>query len=87
MSFLFTISWQSAALIALAGVAGMLLDSVMGSRLQARFENAEGEVFEHKVDQTTLKGGIAWMDNDAVNLLSCLISAILAIVATTFTGS
>ncbi len=70
----------SPALIASAGVAGMLADSVLGATLQgkyecpacdARFERG-GTVCHEPV---RLARGWRWLDNDAVNLAATLLGA------------
>jgi uncharacterized protein (TIGR00297 family) len=70
----------SAALIAGAGVAGMLADSVLGAAVQgqygcpecdARFER--GNTVCH--EPVRLLGGFRWLDNDAVNLAATLCGA------------
>lgn len=53
------------------GVMGMFIDSVLGSLLQARYLNAEGQVSD---DGPTLVHGFRWMTNDVVNLLSIAIA-------------
>lgn len=70
----------SASLIAGAGVAGMLVDSLLGATLQgkyecpacdARFERG-GTVCHEPVRLTR---GWRWLDNDAVNLAGALVGA------------
>ena len=75
----------SAALIAGAGVTGMLVDSLLGATLQgkyqcpacdARFER--GTTVCHEPVQLT--GGWGWLDNDGVNLAATLCGAAVALV-------
>lgn len=74
--------WKGAGVVALAGVAGMLVDSLLGATLQARFGCPRcGRVEErpgscHEPLQRVR--GWRWLDNDAVNLLSSLTGAIVA---------
>jgi competence protein ComEC len=67
---------------AAAGVAGALLDSVLGASLQYRgTDPASGERTEARVRDghpTTRLSGISWLDNDAVNLVAGLAAALLA---------
>lgn len=68
------IGWQQAAWLAVAGVAGMLLDSVLGSLLQAKYRQPDGSWSDRpaRAGQQPDRGW-RWMTNDAVNLLSNLI--------------
>ncbi len=57
--------------VACGGLAGMMLDSVFGAGLQARYQDAEtGEFFDQDGDNRRLFSGFPWMSNDAVNLWS-----------------
>jgi uncharacterized membrane protein len=58
--------------IAMAGFAGMLADSLLGSLLQARYRRANGQPTEDKTeaDSPRPEKGWAWMTNDWVNLIS-----------------
>jgi len=77
-------SWTLTALIALTGFAGMLVDSVLGSLCQARYQLKDGSITEDGL----LAGGMVpqkgwrWMTNDMVNLLSNVIvtTAVLFII-------
>ena len=61
---------QLAGVVALAGVGGMFLDSLLGATVQG--------TFEHEPIQPTR--GYAWLDNDAVNLAATLSGAGLAAI-------
>ncbi len=70
----------------LIGFAGMLVDSAMGSVLQGRFfcagcaEPSEWRV--HRCGSPTLRvGGIAWLNNDGVNLAMTALAAALGAAA------
>lgn len=56
--------------LALLGVAGMLLDSVLGSLVQVKFRGASGALQDSSGEGALQVGGLSWMSNDAVNLVS-----------------
>jgi uncharacterized protein (TIGR00297 family) len=67
----------------LIGFAGMLVDSVLGATLQGRFFcprcDSATDMRVHRCGQMTVrKGGIAWLDNDVVNLAATALAAGLA---------
>jgi uncharacterized protein (TIGR00297 family) len=70
----------------LIGFAGMLVDSVLGATLQGRFYcprcESPSEWRVHRCGQATVrKGGIAWLNNDGVNLAATSVAALLAAAA------
>jgi uncharacterized protein (TIGR00297 family) len=74
--------------VALGGVAGALLDSIVGASLQAlRWCPActcECETRRHHCGTpTVLRRGIGWMENDTVNFIATLGGAIVAALAKT----
>ena len=71
------------ALVALAGIVGALVDSVLGATLQDRrwcdICDMASEQHVHRCGAATrLAGGRGWMDNDVVNLLSTFAGAAIA---------
>jgi len=73
----------SAALIAAAGVAGMLSDSLLGATVQAKYECPACDArFERGSsvchEPVRLTRGWRWLDNDGVNLAATLVGATLA---------
>ena len=71
---------------ALVGFGGMLLDSALGAAAQGRFRCAacaeRSEWRLHRCGRlTTHEGGLAWLDNDGVNLTASTGAAVVAWVA------
>jgi uncharacterized protein (TIGR00297 family) len=69
--------------VAAAGIAGALLDSIVGASLQARYWcptcSCECETPQHYCGTpTTLRRGVRWIQNDAVNLMATLFGAVVA---------
>jgi uncharacterized protein (TIGR00297 family) len=67
----------------LVGFAGMAADSVLGALAQGRFQcpacDAASEWRVHRCGARTVrKGGLAWLDNDGVNLAATALAALLA---------
>jgi uncharacterized protein (TIGR00297 family) len=65
---------------AVGGLAGSAVDSMLGAALQARRRCAVcGEMTERAIHScggaTVAAGGVAWLDNDRVNLVSTLVGA------------
>jgi uncharacterized protein (TIGR00297 family) len=70
--------------VALAGVLGMLADSLLGATAQGQFECAScGRRFERAAtvchEPVRRIGGLAWLDNDGVNLATTLVGALAAL--------
>jgi uncharacterized protein (TIGR00297 family) len=70
-------------LILICGFAGAIVDSLLGATLQAkRWCDACNLATEHRVHRcghrTRLVGGLSWLDNDAVNLVSAALAGLLA---------
>jgi uncharacterized membrane protein len=75
----------SIGVVAVAGVAGALADSLLGATVQERRWcatcNCGSERRAHDCGtNTTLAGGREWMDNDLVNLVATLTGAAVAAV-------
>lgn len=69
--------------VAFAGVAGALLDSIVGASLQARQWcptcSCECETPQHSCGTpTTMRRGVRWIQNDAVNVTATICGALVA---------
>ena len=78
---------HTAAVVAVAGVAGALADSLLGATLQERRWCATCAIAtERRVHdcgaETSLRGGFRWMDNDVVNLVATVVGAAVAALLT-----
>ncbi len=62
--------WPMVLLITVSGVAGMLLDSVLGSRFQRKYMLEDGTVSDRPLIAARLVPGRRSLNNDLVNLLS-----------------
>ncbi len=75
-------SWSIVAVIALLGAAGSLIDSVLGASLQAQFRceicGKDTEKPTHCATAAQQRNGLAWLRNDAVNLISTILTVALA---------
>lgn len=71
----------AASVIALSSFAGCLLDSVLGATVQAHYyDEANDRITERPIVDgraLPLERGLRWVDNDMVNLVSNVASAIL----------
>jgi uncharacterized protein (TIGR00297 family) len=73
----------------LVGFAGMVADSALGAVAQGRFHcpacDAAGEWPVHRCGTRTIRtGGLAWLDNDGVNLAATGLAAALAALVWVF---
>jgi uncharacterized protein (TIGR00297 family) len=73
---------RTALVIGAAGIAGSLVDSLLGATIQARFRcpvcGAQTERAEHCGRTIELRGGVGWMRNDLVNAVCTLVGALIA---------
>jgi uncharacterized protein (TIGR00297 family) len=76
-SWFYAFDGATILIIAILGFVGMLLDSVLGSLLQAKYK-VNGQITENGTAQQ-LVSGVHGIDNDGVNLLSIAIMALLAL--------
>lgn len=61
----------------IAGFTGMIVDSILGSCLQAKYKTTAGIILEDKTRDGQKIKGMAWCGNDTVNMLSNLIITLL----------
>ena len=69
--------------VAASGFLGSVLDSFLGAALQVQYRRKDGTLTERAVEngeRNERARGIAWLDNDMVNLISGLFSASIASV-------
>ncbi len=70
--FIFNITTLHTITIIAIGFLGMLIDSVLGSLLQAKYKNVIGIITENNTGK--LVKGLEWCNNDVVNVLSNIIT-------------
>ena len=80
------LGWPHPVAILVGGVVGSTADSLLGATLQARrWCERCGARTEREVHRcgapTRADGGLAWLDNDAVNLVSALLGALATLLA------
>ncbi len=77
-------SWRVGLIVTVAGLSGAMFDSVLGAACQARRQcsvcGATTEAMRHCDRETAHASGIAWLDNDAVNLLAAWSAAMGAAI-------
>jgi len=76
--------WRPVALICLAGLAGSVLDSLLGATLQAKYISHETGELTEKPRQNgwsnRLHSGLRLVNNDFVNFTSSLLAAARVLV-------
>ena len=71
------------AFVVAAGVVASFVDSALGATVQARFRSLGGALTERRSEAGTalpLAAGVAWVDNDRVNLACTLVGGGLAFI-------
>ena len=75
-------SLKTIVFVAIAGILGSLIDSILGQFLQAKFQsNISGEIVENKHnlnEEYTPVNGVEWIDNNFVNFINTATGALAA---------
>ncbi|MEO8031398.1 MAG: DUF92 domain-containing protein [Gemmatimonadota bacterium] len=79
-------SWQLGLIATVAGITGMLIDSLIGAVWQGRFLCPECQRPTERAihgcgTRSELTGGVRWLTNDAVNALASTIAGFAALLA------
>ena len=83
--FMYDIDTSNLFVIVAGGVAGMITDSILGSRWQSRYL-LYGIMTEEKTPHSVHHSGYQWLDNNMVNLVSNLIVTILTVLILKIAG-
>lgn len=85
-SYVFGFSFSVLTVILFSGFLGSVIDSILGALVQVQYRNERGELTE-KEEENGVKNervrGIPWFDNDAVNLVSGMLSSSLTLFLVT----
>lgn len=65
--------------VPIAGVCGALVDSIIGSALQAKYKTSDGTIIEEQRSDSEHLRGLRWLGNNATNLISTFIGGIVAV--------
>ena len=69
-----------AFIVLICGFFGSVVDSVLGAALQAKYKDSEYGFLTERPEGNTIVAGLAWMNNDMVNLLSITSAGSAALV-------
>jgi uncharacterized protein (TIGR00297 family) len=72
VGYIFNLGNDERLIIAIAGASGMILDSILGSLWQAKYQQND-DITEEKTYSNILIKGFSWLNNDGVNLLANVI--------------
>jgi uncharacterized protein (TIGR00297 family) len=64
-------------LITVGGFTGMVIDSVLGSLLQIKYLNKNGQLSDFSDSGAKMVKGLSWVNNDTVNLLSNILTSLI----------
>lgn len=65
--------------IPIAGTCGALIDSIIGSRAQAKYMLINGTIVEEPQAGAEHAAGFRWLDNNVTNFLATLVGGLLAV--------
>ena len=77
--FMYDINTSNLFMIVAGGVAGMITDSILGSKWQSRYL-LHGKITEEKSEKALYHSGYQWLDNNMVNLVSNLLVSLLSLM-------
>ena len=72
--------------VIICGFLSSLFDSILGDKIQGKYETDIGEYVESKGHNTKLISGFSYINNSAVNFLSTIFSSILMLLFLTLYG-
>ena len=64
-------------LITAGGFTGMIMDSILGSLLQIKYLNKNGQLSDFSDSGAKMVKGLSWVNNDTVNLLSNILTSLI----------
>ena len=63
--------------VAVSGLAGCVIDSLLGATVQAQYTTDDGALTESKTEYSRLARGVPWIRNDMVNFISSACAAVI----------
>ena len=76
-SYFYSFSLSVFLCILIAGFAGMLADSILGSWLQIKYKTLDGKLCDDEENGAKKVKGLSWCTNDMVNILSNMLITLL----------
>jgi uncharacterized protein (TIGR00297 family) len=76
-SYFYSFSVSVFLCILIAGFAGMLADSILGSWLQIKYKTLDGKLCDDEENGAKKVKGLSWCTNDMVNILSNMLITLL----------
>ena len=72
--------WLSVTAVTVAGFSGMVVDSLLGAALQARYRHEDGELSDRRLPGSHLYSGVAFVSNDLVNFAATVLIWLVTVV-------